>query len=26
VTGFSVGECGGPEHKLNAAVEITVLP
>lgn len=26
ITGFSVGECGGPEHRLDASVEITVLP
>jgi hypothetical protein len=26
LTNFFVGECGGPEHRLDAAVEITVLP
>jgi hypothetical protein len=26
LTNFFVGECGGPEHRLDAAVKITVLP
>jgi hypothetical protein len=26
ITGFSVGECGGPEHRLDASIEILVLP